>query len=129
MALEPIKTSRTEACRHIRTHPTKYDHLHEPRKMLEELSAISHAQPPSQSLYIPFSHKIGSDRQQIYAGNFRQDNNMRACVIQPKSNHTPLHRNARTEPSLSQPFHLATPPRLASIGQVRRSLRIFLLKG
>ena len=44
---------------------------------------------------IPFSHEIGSDRQQIFAGNFRQDNNMRACVIQPKSNHTLLHRNAR----------------------------------
>ena len=52
-------------------------------------------------LFNPFSHEIGLDRQQIYA---RRDNNMRACVIQPKSNHTPLHRNARTShlsPSLS----------------------------
>ena len=32
------KMSRTEACRHIRTHPTKYDHLHEPRKTQEKLS-------------------------------------------------------------------------------------------
>ena len=37
------KTFRTEACRHIRTHPTKYDDLHEPRKTPEELSAISHS--------------------------------------------------------------------------------------
>ena len=37
------KAFRTEACRHIRTHPTKYDDLHEPRKTPEELSAISHS--------------------------------------------------------------------------------------
>ena len=69
-------------------------------------------------MYIPFSHEIGLDRQQIYA---RRDNNMCACVIQPKSNHTPLHRNARALAISLPAFHLATPPRLASIGQVRRS--------
>ena len=69
-------------------------------------------------IYAPFSHEIGLDRQQIYA---RQDNNMRACVIQPKSNHTPLHRNARALAISLPAFHPATPPRLASIGQVKRS--------
>ena len=46
---------------------------------------------------------------------------MRACVIQPKSNHTPLHRNARALAISLPAFHPAMPPRLASIGQVRRS--------
>ena len=71
------------------------------------------------SAYIPFSHEIGLDRQQIYA---RRDNYMRACVIQPKSNHTPLQRNARANhlsPSLST---LVTPPRLASIGSWHNAL-------
>ena len=46
------KMSRTEACQHtIRTHPTKYDHLHEPRKTPEKLSAIYHCCLYSQSLY------------------------------------------------------------------------------
>ena len=45
------KTSRTEACRHIRTHSTKYDYLHEPRKTPEELSAISYSHLYSQLLY------------------------------------------------------------------------------
>ena len=66
--------------------------------------------------FIPFSHEIGLDRQQIYASR-----DMRACVIQPKSNHTPLHRNARALAISLPAFHPATPPRLASIGQVRRS--------
>ena len=44
--------------------------------------------------HIPFSHEIGLDQQQIYAGNFCRDNNMHTCVIQPKSSHTPLQCNA-----------------------------------
>ena len=82
---------------------------------------LSHSHPQinnSVAAYIPFSHEIGLDRQQIYA---RRDNNMRACVIQPKSNHTPLHRNARALAISLPAFHPAMPPRLASIGQVRRS--------
>ena len=63
--------------------------------------------------HIPFSHEIGLDRQQIYA---RRDNNMRACVIQPKSNHTPLHRNARAL-AISLP---AFPPSYATSARIYR---------
>ena len=50
------------------------------------------------SLSVTKSARIG-----IYTGNFHQDDNMHACIIQPKSNHTPFHRNARLaiSPSLS----------------------------
>ena len=57
------------------------------RSVLRDLElSILHSYPePCNYGYIPFSHEIGLDRQQIYA---RRDNYMRACVIHPKSNHT-----------------------------------------
>ena len=70
-----------------------YRHYTAVRSVPRKLRAIEGFSHKGESVN-PFSHEIGSDRQQIFAGNFRQDNNMRACVIQPKSNHTPLHRNA-----------------------------------